>query len=513
MPAARVAMRKIREVLRLHHACGLSKRKIAPLVRVGPTAVGDYLRRAREAGFGWPLPDDLDDEALERRLFPPPPAPIGETRPLPDWPTIARELRRKGVTLRLVWEEYRAEHPDGFGYSWFCDMYRAWQGRLSPIMRQEHRAGEKMFVDFAGQTVPIVTTTTGEVRDAQIFIAVLGASNFTFVTARWSQSLPDWIGAHVDAFNAFGGVTAQLICDNLKAAVTKTSRYEPAINRTYREMAEHYGVAIIPARPRKPRDKAKAEVGVQIVERWVLARLRNRTFFSLDELNEELRRLTADLNARVMRHLGASRRELFERLDRPALRPLPKTPYEYAEWRRARVGLDYHIEVDARFYSVPYRLLREPVDVRIAARTVEIFHKGRRVAAHARGAAVRAHVTVDDHMPSQHRSFKDWTHKRVIKEAARIGVHASLLVETIMRSRRHPEQGFRSCVGILRLAKTYGPDRLEDACERALEIGAHSYSSVHSLLKNGLDRIARRQGHLDHVNPDHGNVRGPGYYH
>jgi transposase len=278
-------------------------------------------------------------------------------------------------------------------------------------------------------------------------------------------------------------------------------------------MAEHYGTAIMPARPRKPRDKAKVEVGVQVVERWVLARLRNRTFFSLDELNRELRRLTSDLNARVMRHLGVSRRELFERLDCPALRPLPETPYEYAEWRRARVGLDYHIEVDARFYSVPYRLLREPVDVRVAARTIEIFHKGRRVAAHARGAAVRAHVTVDDHMPSHHRRFKDWTHKRVIKEAARVGVHASLLVETIMRSRRHPEQGFRSCVGILRLAKTYGPDRLEDACERALEIGAHAYSSVHSLLKNGLDRVARRQAQPDHVNPDHGNVRGPGYYH
>jgi transposase len=250
-------MRKIREVLRLHHACGLSKRKIAPLVGIGPTAVGDYLRRAREAGLAWPLPDDLDDEALERRLFPPPPAPIAEERPVPDWPTIARELRRKGVTLRLVWEEYRTEHQDGFGYSWFCDMYRAWQGRLSTTMRQEHRAGEKLFVDFAGQTVPVVTAATGEVKDAEIFIAVLGASNFTFVTARWSQSLPDWIGAHVDAFTAIGGAAAQVVCDNLRSGVTKASRYEPALNPTYREMAEHYGTVIIPARPRKPRDKTK----------------------------------------------------------------------------------------------------------------------------------------------------------------------------------------------------------------------------------------------------------------
>ena len=512
MPAERVAMRKIREALRLHFACGQSKRQISPLVGVGPTAVGEYIGRAVRAGLSWPLPETLDDEALERRLFPPPPTTSGE-RPPPDWPTVAKELRRKGVTLRLLWEEYRAVHPDGYGYSWFCDCFREWSGRLSPTMRQSHRAGERLFVDYAGQTVPIVDAQTGEVREAQIFIAVLGASNFTFVHPSWSQKLPDWIAAHVAAFEALGGVPELVVCDNLKAGVTKASRVEPTINATYREMAEHYGVAVLPTRPRKPRDKAKVEVGVQIVERWILARLRHRTFFGLAELATEIERLTGDLNARVMRHLGVSRRELFEKTDRPALRPLPQARYEYAEWRRARVGIDYHVEIDARFYSVPYRLLKEEVDVRVTARTIEVFHQHRRVASHARVGAPHAHVTVADHMPSRHRQFHDWTHGRVLKEAAGIGDNARALVEVILRSRRHPEQGFRSCVGILRLAKTFGADRLEAACGRALEIGAHSWSSVKSILQNGLDRAARRPASSTHVNPDHGNVRGPGYYH
>lgn len=512
MPAERVAMRKIREVLRLHFACGLSKRRISPLVGVGPTAVGEYIVRARRAGFGWPLPEALDDEALERRLFPPQ-SELPDDRPTPDWPSVAKELRRKGVTLRLLWEEYRAAHSDGYGYSWFCDGFREWSGRLSPTMRQSHRAGERLFVDYAGQTVPVVDPQTGEVRQAQIFIAVLGASNLTFAYPSWSQKLPDWIAAHVAAFEALGGVPELVVCDNLKAGVTKASRVEPTINATYREMAEHYGVAVLPTRPRKPRDKAKVEVAVQIVERWILARLRNQTFFGLAELASEIARLTDDLNARIMRHLGISRREMFERTDRPALRPLPETPYDYAEWRRARVGIDYHVEVDARFYSVPYRLLKEEVDVRVTARTVEVFHRHRRVASHARVGAPHAHVTVADHMPSHHRQFRDWTHERVLREAAGVGDNARALVEVILRSRRHPEQGFRSCVGILRLARTFGSDRLEAACGRSLEIGAHSWSSVRSILQNGLDRSARRPTPSNHVNPDHGNLRGPGYYH
>jgi len=506
-------MRKIREVLRLALACGLSKRQIAPIVAVSPTAVHDYLARARRAGLAWPLPDQIGDEELERLLFPPAPAVPADQRPQPDWPSIHRELRRPGVTLQLLWQEYRARHPDGFGYSWFCDCYRAWTGRVSPVLRQTHPAGERLFVDYAGQTIGIVDPGTGEIHPAQIFVAVLGASNYTFATASRSQALPDWIAAHVAAFAFFGGVPRQVICDNLKAGVRKPSRYEPAITATYREMAAHYGVAVVPTRVRKPRDKAKVEVAVQVVERWILARLRALRFHSLAELNAAIAALLADLNARIMRHVGVSRRELFERLEHPALGALPDAPYEYAEWLHRRVGIDYHVEAERHFYSVPYRLLKEAVEVRLSATAVEIFHKGRRVAIHVRDLRPQRHTTQPDHMPSAHRRFLGWTHERVQRDAAAIGPHTKAMVETILRERKHPEHGFRSCVGILRLAQQYGADRLEAACERGLAIGARSYSSLHSILRSGLDRRPAAEGTADAPPLLHANIRGPRYYH
>ncbi|MEI6560442.1 MAG: IS21 family transposase, partial [Rhodospirillaceae bacterium] len=491
-------MRKIKEVLRLH-AGGHSGRKIAPIVGVGATTVREYLARAKLAALSWPLPAELDDETLERRLFPPAVAPSAKPRHEPDWAAVHQEMRRRGVTLQLLWQEYRALHPDGFGYSWFCDSYRDWSGRLSPTMRQSHPAGERLFVDYAGQTAEVIDGTTGEVLTAQVFIGVMGASSYTFATASWTQGLQDWVMAHVAAFTFFGGVPRQVVCDNLKSGIIRPSRYEPVVTATYREMAAHFDVAVIPTRVAKPRDKAKVEVGVQVVERWILARLRNRRFFSLAELNAAIADLLADLNGRVTRHLGASRRELFDRLDRPALRPLPVRPYEYAEWHQRRVGMDYHVEVERHFYSVPYRLLKETVDVRVTAAGVEVFHKGKRVAAHARDRAQHRHTTVADHMPSNHRRFHDWTHERVLREAAAVGPNAAAMVELIMRERKHPEQGFRTCVGILRLGKQYGTERLEAACERGLAIGARSYASIQSILNTGLDRRsadAGRQGQL-----------------
>jgi len=506
-------MRKIREVLRLHHECGLSKRQIAPVVGIGTTTVFDYLARARQAGLSWPLPAGLGEEELERLLFRSPARQAPEQRVQPDWATIHSERRRKSVTLRLLWEEYRAATPQGYGYSQFCEVYRRWSERLSPTMRQHHLAGERLFVDFAGQTVEVIDPGTGEITDAQIFIAALGASSYTYAEALASQGLPDWITGHVNAFAYFGGVTAQLVCDNLKAGVTTPCRWEPGLNPTYREMAEHYRTAIVPARVRKPRDKAKVEVAVQVVERWILARLRDRQFFSLTELNQAIGALLEDLNSRVMRHLGESRRELFERLDKPTLLALPQTPYEYAEWMIRRVGIDYHVEVQKHFYSVPYRLLRQQVEVRISARSVEIFHKAKRVALHCRQRSANRHTTIAEHMPSQHRQFADWTHERVLREARTTGPHCLGLVETVFRERKHPEQGFRSCVGILRLAKTYGSQRLEAACERALEIGAQSYSSINSILKNRLDRHPRPEPAAEQPPTSHANIRGPGYYH
>jgi transposase len=506
-------MRKVREVLRLKFACGLSKRQIAAAVGIGATTVGDQLARARRAGLAWPLPDDLGDEALERRLYP---APAGglETRPPPDWAVVHLELCRPDVTLALLWEEYRRRDPEGFSYSWFCEHYRAWSGRLAPTMRQTHRAGETLFSDYAGRTVEVIDGTTGEVRRAQIFVAALGASSYTYAEASWTQGLADWTGAHVRAFAFFGGAPRQVVSDNLKAAVTRPHRYEPGLNPTFQELAEHYGVAILPARIRKPRDKAKVEVAVQVVQRWILARLRNRRFFSLVELNGAIAELLAEINNRIMRHLGASRRELFEQVDRPALQPLPGESYQYAEWRRCRVGLDYHVEVDGNFYSVPYRLLREPIEARGTATTIELFHRGKRVAAHARIVGRGRHSTVPEHMPSAHRAYADWTHERMRRQAEATGPATSALIETIMRARKHPEHGFRSCVGILRLAKSYGADRLEAAAERAIAIGARSYTSVLSILRSGLDRRPKpRATDAAELPLDHPNIRGPRYYH
>jgi transposase len=416
------------------------------------------------------------------------------------------------VTLSLLWEEYRAAHPDGYSLSHFCDLYRNWEGRLAPTMRQTHVAGEKMFVDYAGSTIDIVDGTTGEVHEAQIFVAVLGASSYTYAEATWTQKLPNWIASHSRAFAFFGGVPAQVISDNLKSGVTKACFYDPQVNRTYAEMAAHYGTAVIPARPRKPRDKAKVEVGVQVVERWILAKLRNRRFFSLAEANATIRQLLDQLNARVTRHLGASRRQLFEQLDRPALLDLPVEPYTYAEWKECRAGLDYHVEVDKHYYSVPHALLRQKLWARMTDRTVEIFHRGKRVACHLRASPNRRHTTVTEHMPSAHRRLAAWTPQRIRHYAASIGPNAEALVDIIMRSRPHPEQGFRSSIGIIRLAKTHGSGRLEAACERALDIGARSYSSVASILRNNLDRRKPKRA-ADRPAIDHANIRGPRYFH
>jgi len=507
----RLPMRRIRDALRLR-AAGLTRRQIANSVGVGRTTVGDYLDRAARAGFSWPLPDDLDDAGLELRLFPSAGAGPGEARSQPDWPMIHRELRKRSVTLLLLWEEYRAVYPDGYGYSQFCERYRRFKGRLSPTMRQTHAAGERMFVDYAGQTIGVVDGLTGEVHETQLFVAVLGASSYTYAEATWTQSLPDWCGSHERAFNFFGGVTAQVVSDNLKSGITKACFYEPAVNLTYADLAAHYDTAVVPARPYKPRDKAKVEVGVLLAERWIIARLRNRRFFTLGELNAAIRDCLAALNNRVTRHLGASRRALFEELDRPALKALPAEPYEYAEWAERRVGLDYHVEVEKHYYSVPHKLLREKVSARLTARTVEIFHRGKRVAAHLRSSSNRRHTTVSEHMPSAHRRYADWTPERLRRQAGGIGPGTAALVDVILRERRHPEQGFRACIGILRLARTHGTQRLEAACARALEIGARSYTSVNSILKNNLDR-KRSEPATDGPAIVHPNIRGATYFH
>ncbi len=511
MPQERLPMRKIRDVLRLK-AGGLSKRKIAASLGLGATAAGECIRRARQAGVGWPLPEDITDEALERRLYPPPASMAEDRRPQPDWARIHRELKRAGVTLQLLWEEHRAANPDGHGYSRFCELYQSWKRRLSPTMRQTHVAGERLFVDYAGTTLEVIDGTTGEVLSAQLFVAALGASSYTYAEASFTQSLADWIGSHTRAFTFYGGVPAMVVSDNLKSGVTRACFYEPAVNRAYAEMAAHYDTAIVPARPRKPRDKAKVEAAVLLVTRWIIAKLRNRRFFSLAELNEAIRGCVTALNERTSRHLGASRTHLFEQIERAALKKLPAEPYVFAEWKQCRAGLDYHVEIERHYYSVPHVLLREKLWARITARTVEVFHRGSRVAAHLRSSSNRGHTTTPEHMPSSHRRYADWTPERITRQAGEIGPSTAALVEIILRERTHPEQGFRACVGIIGLARSHGRERLEAACGRALEIGARSYTSVKSILNSNLDRQQSAPA-TDGPAIAHTNIRGPGYFH
>ena len=513
MPRPRSAMRKIREILRLALGEGFSRRQVAAATRVPAATVGDHLARARLAGLGWPLPEGMDDAQLEGHLFAPPsPSLPSDLRPLPHWPTVHGELRRKDVTLALLWMEYRERHPDGFGYSWFCQTYRRWQGHLDLVMRQEHRAGEKLFVDFAGQTVPITDPDSGEVWQAQLFVAVLGASSYTYAEALASQALPDWVAGHVHALEAIGGCPRILVPDNLRSAVTKAHRYEPELNRTYEEMAAHYGCAIMPSRSGKPRDKAKVEQGVLVATRWVAAALRHRTFFSLAEANAAIAERVAWLNARPFRRLPGSRRSLFEALDRPALRPLPDRPYEYATWKSAKVNIDYHVEVDRHWYSVPYQLVGQSCDIRVSARVVEVLHRGRRVASHPRSREQARFTTEPAHMPEAHRRHAEWTPGRIVAWAERTGPATAGLVAAIMAGRPHPEQGFRSCLGIMRLGRAYGDARLEAAAARALAIRGLSYRSVESILKNGLDGLPLPGAEPATTIGRHANVRGAGYY-
>ena len=506
-------MRKFKEVLRLHFDSGLGQRPISRCLGLSRTTVGDYLRRAARAGLGWPLPEALTDQKLEQKLFPPTRPTPSANRLCPDWSKIRDELKGKGVTLMLLWEEQQSDNPHSYSYSHFCDLYRAWVGKQKLSMRQIHRAGEKLFVDYAGQTLPIVNPRTGEIQESQIFISTLGASSYTFAEATWNQGLADWLGSHRRAFEFIGGVPEIVVPDNLKSAVTKPCRYDPDLNPSYQDLAEHYGTAVIPARVRKPQDKAKVEVAVQIVERWILARLRNHTFFSLAEANAAISELLIDLNNRPFKKLPGSRREAFELLDQPVLNPLPTTPYEFAGWKKVRVSIDYHVEVEGHYYSVPYQLQGKQLDARITAGCIELCHKNKRVASHARSPHKGRHTTIAEHMPKAHKSYVDWTPKRLIDWAAQTGPQTAAMVDAILASRCHPQQGFRSAMGLIRLSKVYGVERLEAACALALAGQATSYKSVKSILETGLDKQPQ-QAELIQTEPiKHNNIRGGNYYH
>ncbi|HLW95720.1 MAG TPA: IS21 family transposase [Solirubrobacteraceae bacterium] len=510
MPTERLSMRQSREIVRQKWLLGRAHRAIADSVGVSIGAVSLALARASAAGLTWEAVEGIDDAELERRLYPQ--VAAEKERPEPDCVWIHRERHRPNVTLELLHHEYLERHPNGLRYTTFCDRYRAWLGRRGLVMRQVHTAGDKAFVDYSGKKPRIVDASTGEVIEVELFVAALGASNLTYAEATHTQRGADWIASHVRALEYFGGVPRALVPDQLKSGVTRACLYEPEAQRIYEELAEHYGTTVLPARPAHPRDKAKVEVAVQIAQRWLLARIRDEVFHSLGELNARLGELLMDLNARVMRRYGKSRRDLFEQIERAALRPLPATRFEYATWLKARVNIDYHVAVEGHLYSVPYRLVHEQVEVRVAGDVVEVLHCRGRVAAHRRSHAKGGFTTQTEHMPSAHRAHAEWTPSRILAWAGKVGAATRELCEAILADRPHPEQGFRSCLGILRLGKRYGEVRLEAACNRALRVRARSYRHVESILKNGLDRVANADEQTG-LSLTHENVRGRDYYH
>ena len=515
MPRPQTTMRSIRDCLRLRLCDGLSLRQIGQSLSLPHSTVADHIRRGTAAGLtSWAEVDALDDEALRALLW----ASNADTgsaapaRPEPDFAHVRRELRRKGVTLILLWLEFNEANPGGYSYPTFCRHYRTWRARVDVTMHQDHVAGQKLFIDFSGLTIPISRDDLTVAYEAELFVCTLGTSSLLYAEALRSQGLEHWIGAHVRAFAFYGGVPELLVPDNLRSAVTRAHRYEPDLNATYQELATHYGTAILPARPYKPRDKAKVEVGVQVAQRWVVAPLRHQRFFELSALNEAIFSLTEAVNDKAMSHGDGSRRQLFETFDRPALRGLPAHRYEFAAWKRAKVNIDYHVGVETNFYSVPYTLARGVVEVRVTSKVIEIFANHRRVASHQRSYGTRCYVTNPEHMPSSHRRHAEWTPSRMLAWAQQTGPATEEVVSQIMERRPHPEQGFRAVMGVMRLAKRFSPERLEAACVRACTAQAYSFRSIESILSQGLDQRPLPSSTPQRTTPVHENLRGPDYY-
>lgn len=504
-------MRKIREILRLKHELKVSNRAIARAVHIGAGTVSEYLAKAASKGLGWPLAEERSDAELEEVLFP----RAGGSTELerPNFVEMHEELsRHRELTLLQLWLEYATDNPRAYRYSRYCELYHRWKKKLNPTMRQHHRAGEKTFVDFSGKRPVIVDPKTGEHRPVELFVAALGASSYTYAEATPDQSVESWVGAHERMSEYFGGSSEIWIPDNLKSGVTFADRYEPGVNRTYEELASHYGAVVIPARVVRPKDKAKVEAAVQLVQRWILAVLRHHTFFSLAELNASIRTQLEKLNARPMQKLGVSRRELYEKLDQPVLMPLPVERYELSTWKPCKVNLDYHVEVDGSYYSVPYQLIDQRVEVRKTISMVEVMFRAKRVASHRRRKNTGELVTEPAHMPSSHRKHLEWTPSRLIDWAGNNGQATGELVAEILNRRRHPEQGFRACLGVMRLGRRHGGERLEAACKRAVGLSSYSYSTVKNILSAGLDRVVFEADGETKPRPEHENIRGADYY-
>lgn len=502
-------MRKIREVLRLRLEAGLSIRQISSSTKTSVGAIQKLLARADALNLNWPLPEDLDDGRLAAMFYPGADPTTSTRYQVPDWATVHQELKRKGMTKQLLWEEYTAQYPNRcYSYSQYCDRYRHWLKQQKRSMRQTHKAGEKCFVDYCGPTVPIINPQTGEIHTAQVFVAVLGASNYTYAEATWSQGLRDWLSSHMRTFEYFGGIPEMVVPDNLRSGVSKACRYDPELNPSYQQLAEHYQVAILPARPYKPKDKSKAEVGVQIVERWILARLRHHTFFTLAEANQCIRSLLEELNSRPFRQLPGNRQTAFETLDRPVLRPLPKQPYEYVEIRRCRVNIDYHIAFDQHHYSVPHQYVGEQVEVQASDYLIQVYFRQRQVASHPRRHRPGT-TTEAGHMPTRHRKQQQWTPGRLKTWAQDIGPDTLAWVSARLAAREHPEQAYRVCLGLLNLTREYPSQRVNAGCRIANREGLNRLKHIKAILQSNRDKLPEQLSLNAELPQHHENIRGP----
>lgn len=509
MAKERISMRKIREVLRMRYDKGLSTREIAFSCNIGRTTAREYLRRFGASGLPWPLPDEITDERMENKLFSGNRIK-GAQRPPLDLEYLHQEMKRPNVTLALLWEEYKQGYPDGYQYSRFCQLYRDYSRTLNYSMRMEHKAGEKNFVDFC-DGLKLVDPKTGELTPVKLFVSVWGASSFTFATAVSGEDLPNWIGGNVKALEYYGCCPKAIVTDNTRSAVSRACKYDPDINPTYAEFAGHYGLVIFPARPYRPKDKPKAENAVKLVKRWIMAKLRNRIFYGIAEVNAAIYELLEIFNGKMMKRLKKSRKELFELLDKPNALPLPDKRYEYAEWKKVRVNIDYHVCFDDHYYSVPYTLIHQELEIRATMGVVEVYRKGQRVCSHQRSPHKHKHTTALEHMPASHQKYLEWTPSRILEWADKYGHSVKELAEKIMNARKFPEQAYRLCLGIIRMGDIYSAERLNNACGRALSYRIYSYQGVKNILLKGLDR-SNDDENKKHVLIRHENIRGQEYF-
>ncbi|MGE4319547.1 MAG: IS21 family transposase [Deferribacterales bacterium] len=505
-------MRKIRDVLRLKHS-GMSDRQIAKSLGISRDAVKDYSMRAKAAGLSYPLPADVDDYELETRLFPSKQSKRDNDKPKPDFAYIHKEMMRRGSTLEALHNEFLAAQPNGISYKYMCELYRNYRSKLSVTMRKSYKAGEVVFVDYSGMTQKIYDKSTNTYRTAQIFVGVMGASNYTYAEATWSQKIPDWIKAHVNMFEYFGGVPEVVTPDNLKSAVIKASRGEPDLQETYRDMAAHYETAVIPTRAGKPKDKAKAEYGVLLVQRWILFRLRDRIFTSLAELNETLREMLTELNAKPFKKMNGSRQSLFDSIDKPALMKLPAQKYEYVKFLKVRAGADYHVGYESNHYSVPHQIAKEEVELRVTSNTIEILFKGRRVASHALSDKTGDRLTQKEHMPAAHNGYVNWEPMNDLEFAKTIGANTYKFLKYVFEKSRNHDAKYRQSITFKRLIKSYDYEVIEDAAQTALGLDlCHTVGALDKLIKSKAYAVATEDEELIEANFEHENIRGASYY-